>query len=53
MSDAPTLFAALRESADKDAAAAIERLVDHGADGDLNRINALDFAARSGLDEEA
>ena len=53
MSDAPTLFAALKESADKDAVAAIERLVKDGSDRELNRINAFDFATRHGLDEEA
>lgn len=53
MSDAPTLFAALRESADKDATTAIEQLVRDGSDRELNRINPLDFAARTGLDEEA
>ena len=52
MSEATAVFAALRESADKQVVAAIERLVQDGSDRALNRINALDFAAKSGLDEE-
>ena len=52
MSEAEGLFAILRQSADADAVAAIERLVREGADRELCRINALAFAARTGLDEE-
>jgi class 3 adenylate cyclase len=52
MSETDALFAVLRQSADADAVTAIERLVRDGLDGDLCRINALDFATRSGLDEE-
>ena len=52
MSDSQTLFAALRETADADAAAAIESLVETGADRDLARINVLAFAAAHRLDEE-
>ncbi len=52
MNDSQTLFAALREKADTDAAAAIERLVTSGADRELVRINVLAFAAAHGLDEE-
>ena len=52
MSDTDALFAVLRQSADPDAVAAIERLVRSGSDRDLSRTNVLDFAARTGLDEE-
>ena len=52
MSDAKPLFAALRDVADADAAAAIERLIETGADRDLVRINVLAFAAAHRLDEE-
>jgi class 3 adenylate cyclase len=46
------LFAALRQSADPGAAAAIERLVRDAPDRALSRINVLDFAAKSGIDVE-
>jgi class 3 adenylate cyclase len=52
MSETQRLFAALREVADADAAAAIETLIASGADRDLARINVLAFAAAHGLDEE-
>jgi len=52
MDEAPTLFAALRQAADPAAVAAIERLVRDAPDHRLCRINALDFAAKTGLDEE-
>ncbi|MCW5771632.1 MAG: adenylate/guanylate cyclase domain-containing protein [Rhodospirillaceae bacterium] len=52
MSEADDLFAALRQSADADAVAAIERLVRDAPDRALCRVNVLDFAAKSGLDEE-
>src|SRR5258706_12566799 len=52
MADAPALFTALRQSADADASAAIERLVVEGKDLHLSRVNALDFAKKNGLDEE-
>ena len=52
MNDAKTPFAALRNLADADVVAAIERLVTVGADRDLARINVLAFAAAHGLDEE-
>jgi hypothetical protein len=45
MTDTP-LLAALRQSADPKAVDRIEHLVEHGADRDLNRINALAFAAK-------
>jgi class 3 adenylate cyclase len=52
MSETDNLFAILRQSADPAAVAAIERLVRDAPDRDLSRINALDFAARNGIDEE-
>lgn len=52
MSESDGLFALLRQSAQPDAAAAIEQLVRNGTDRQLNRVNVLDFAARHGLNEE-
>jgi class 3 adenylate cyclase len=52
MSETHSLFAALRQVADAPVVDAIERLVKEAPDGALCRINALDFAAREGLDEE-
>jgi len=52
MSETTDLFALLRQSADADAVAAIERLVEDGADRDLCRMNVLAFAARHELDEQ-
>ena len=52
MSETPALFAALGDSADPRAIAAIEALVRDGSDRDLNRINVLAFAAKHGLAEE-
>ena len=52
MSETQSLFAVLRESADKQAVDAIEQLVRDGSDRALNRINVLDFAAKTGLKEE-
>jgi class 3 adenylate cyclase len=52
MSEAEPLFAVLRQSADPKVAAEIERLVKDGTDRELNRVNALDLAAKRGLDEE-
>jgi class 3 adenylate cyclase len=52
VSDSRPLFAALRETADADAAAAIEQTIASAADRDLVRINVLAFAAAHGLDEE-
>ena len=46
------LFTILRQSADADVVVAIERLVREGADRELCRVNALDFAARTGFDED-
>ncbi|KZE30582.1 adenylate/guanylate cyclase domain-containing protein [Chelatococcus daeguensis] len=53
MAETEALFSLLRQTADPAAAMAIERVVRHGADRALNRINVLAFAAREGLDEEA
>jgi class 3 adenylate cyclase len=52
MSETQNLFSALRQSADSDAVDAIEQLVREGQDRDLNRINVLDLAAKTGLDEQ-
>jgi class 3 adenylate cyclase len=52
MSESDSLFAALRPAADGAVVDAIERLVREAPDPALNRINALDFAKRSGLSEE-
>ena len=52
MSEAETLFAVLRQSADAEAVAAIEHLIRDGADRDLCRLNVLDFAARYKVDPE-
>jgi class 3 adenylate cyclase len=52
MSDTDALFTSLRQSADADAVAAIEKLVRDAPDRALNRINVLDFAATRGLNEE-
>src|SRR5215469_14474978 len=45
-------FTVLRQSADLEVVAAIERLVTDGEDQELCRINVLDFAGRHGLDLE-
>jgi class 3 adenylate cyclase len=52
MSETEALFSVLRQSAQADCAAAIERAVREASDRELCRINALDFAAKRGLDEE-
>ena len=52
MSEAETLFAALRQSADDDVVDMLERMVRDAPDHALNKINALDLAAKEGLDEE-
>ncbi len=52
MSEAQSLFAVLKQSADADCVAALERLVQDAPDRRLSRINVLDFAGREGLDEE-
>jgi class 3 adenylate cyclase len=53
MSEARNLFGLLRQSAAGKAVNAIEDRVENAPDRELSRINALDFAARNGLDEEA
>jgi class 3 adenylate cyclase len=50
--EAETLFAVLRQSADRETVAVIERFVAGAPDRDLCRINPLVFAARHRLDEE-
>jgi Family of unknown function (DUF5939) len=52
MSEEQGQFATLRQSADPTVVEAIERLVREGADHELCRINALDFAAKRGLQAE-
>jgi len=52
MSQSQPPLAMLRQSADADCVAAMERLVEKGPDRALTRINALDFARRAGLEEE-
>src|SRR5207245_7741338 len=52
MSEAKNLFTVLRQSTDPSAAAAIEELVRDAPDRALCRVNVLDFAARTGIDQE-
>ncbi|WP_262268250.1 adenylate/guanylate cyclase domain-containing protein [Microvirga yunnanensis] len=54
MSEDERFLAILRQSAevDTDVVAAFERLIREAPDHELNRINALAFAARHGLDED-
>ena len=52
MSEPEALFGVLRQSADAQSVAAIERAVREAPDRDLCRVNALAFAAQHGLDEE-
>jgi class 3 adenylate cyclase len=49
MSEAESLFAVLRKTADPKIVAAIEEVVAGGRDRDLNRINALAFASKAGF----
>ena len=53
MSEVQALFGVLRQSADSRSVDAIESLVRDGLDRQLCRVNALDFAAKHGLPEEA
>ena len=53
MSEIEALFSVLRQSADADFVAAIERAVRDAPDRELCRINVLDFAAKHGLNEES
>src|SRR5215472_1478618 len=52
MSEAQTLFAALRQSTGDDVVALLERMVRDAPDHALNKINALDLAAKEGVAEE-
>jgi len=52
MSDIQAQIAVLKQTADPAVADAITQLIEHGSDHELNRINLLDFSARTGLDEE-
>src|SRR5882757_11368924 len=52
MSDMQAQFAVLKQTADAAVVDAISQLIENGDDRQLNRINLLDFAARTGLDEE-
>jgi hypothetical protein len=52
MSEAETLFVALRQSTGDDVVAMLERVVRDAPDHAVNKINALDLAAREGIDEE-
>jgi class 3 adenylate cyclase len=53
MSEADNLFTALRQSVDGDAAAAIEELIRDAPDRALSRVNVLEFAAMTGIDQES
>ncbi|MES2974759.1 MAG: adenylate/guanylate cyclase domain-containing protein [Pseudomonadota bacterium] len=52
MNDSEGRFAVLRQSADADAVAAIERFIRDAPDSELSRVNVLDFAHAEKLDEE-
>ncbi|WP_426434111.1 adenylate/guanylate cyclase domain-containing protein [Bradyrhizobium genosp. P] len=52
MSETETLFGALRQSADGPVVEMLERMVLKAPDHALNRMNALDLAAKAGIDEE-
>src|ERR1700728_1316642 len=52
MSDIQAQFSVLKQTADPAVADAIGQLIENGKDHELNRINLLDFSARTGLDEE-
>src|SRR5580704_15976518 len=52
MTENDTLFVALRQSADKDVVDMLERMVRDAPDHALNKINALDLAAKEGIGEE-
>src|SRR5580704_6287614 len=52
MSETETLFAALRSSADEEVVDMLERMVRGAPDHALNRMNALDLAAKDGVGEE-
>ena len=50
MSDIKAQFSVLRQTADPAVADAILQLIEKGEDHELNRVNVLDFAGRTGLD---
>src|ERR1700692_255074 len=52
MNEAETLFVDLRKSEDDDVVDMLERMVRDASDHALNKMNALDLAAREGIDEE-
>jgi class 3 adenylate cyclase len=52
MSEAQAQFSVLKQTADPAVVDAISHLLENGQDHELNRINVLDFSARTGLDEE-
>src|SRR3981189_1398907 len=52
MSETETLFVALRQSADEDVVDMLERMVRDAPDHALNKMNALDLAAKGGVGEE-
>ena len=52
MSEAETLFVALRQSADEHVVDMLERMVRDAPDHALNKMNAIDLAAKHGLDAE-
>src|ERR1700724_1166761 len=52
MSETETSFAALRQSADEKVVDVLERMVRDAPDHALNKMNALDLAAKEGLDEK-
>src|SRR5215216_6025389 len=52
MSETETLFSALRQSSDKAVVDMLERMARDAPDHALNKMNALDLAAREGIDEE-
>src|SRR6266702_5154096 len=52
MSEIQAQLSVLKQTADPAVADAIARLIEDGEDHELNRINALDFSKRTGLDEE-
>src|SRR3981189_1362354 len=52
MSETETLFVALRQSADQAVVDMLERMVRDAPDHALNKMNALDLAAKGGLGEE-
>ncbi len=52
MSETETLFVALRQSADQAVVGMLERMVRDAPDHALNKMNALDLAAKEGVGEE-